>query len=187
MKTLTSLAVACLLFTRLGAVSAGNLEVGLLELVNYYEYSSQLLTSGQPTREQFPAIRDAGVEAIINLAPVTDPASLADEGEIVRGLGIAYTHIPVDWENPTGADYARFLAAMQEYSGKRVLVHCYAGSRASAFVYLYRVNEQTVPTREAREVLVKLWDYSPGYEFHNMRQWRDFVARMEQSSPVAHR
>lgn len=187
MKILTSLAVVCLLFIQPGAVCAGNLEVGLLELVNYYEYSPQLLTSGQPTRDQFPAIRKAGVEAIINLAPVTDPASIADEGEIVKGLDMAYTHIPVDWENPTRADYTRFLAAMQAYEGKRVLVHCYAGSRASAFVYVYRVNEQAVPTRAAREVMINLWDFSPGYEFHNMRQWRDFVARMEQSSPVAHR
>jgi len=181
-KALNSFAVASLLVIQLAAVSAENMEVGLLELVNYYEYSPQLLTSGQPTRDQFPAIRKAGVEAVINLAPVTDPASIADEGVFVKGLDIAYTHIPVDWENPTRADYKRFLSAMQAYEGKRVLVHCYAGSRASAFVYLYRVNEQATPTVAARDVLIKLWDYSPGYEFHKMPQWRDFVARGERPS-----
>ncbi len=179
MKSLTSLALAGLLITRLAVASAENLEVGLLELVNYHEYSAQLLSAGQPARDQFPTIRDAGVQAIINLAPITDPASLADEAEIVGGLDIAYTHIPVDWENPTAADYARFISAMQEYAGKRVLVHCYAGSRASAFVYLYRVREQAATTQAAREVMIALWDYSPGYEFHKMPQWRDFVARTE--------
>ena len=180
MKIAISIFAACALLTALTA-AAENLEVGLLELVNYHEYSPQLLSSGQPTREQFPAIKAAGVEAIINLAPVTDPASLADEHEIVRGLGIAYTHIPVDWEKPGLTDYARFLAAMREYAGKRVLVHCYAGSRASAFVYLYRVREQAAPTQAAREVMVELWDYSPGYEFYKMRRWRDFVARVERA------
>jgi len=64
-----------------------------------------------------------------------------------------------------------------------VLVHCYAGSRASAFVYLHRVRIQGVPTRQAREVLIDLWDYSPGYEFYKVPQWRDFVARSEAGSP----
>lgn len=158
---------------------AENLAVGLLELVNYHEYSPVLLSSGQPTREQFPAIKAAGVTAIINLAPVTDPASIADEGELVHGLGLAYTHIPVDWERPTTAHYARFETAMREYAGQRVLVHCFAGSRASAFVYLHRVRELAAPTQAAREDLIRLWDYSPGYEFHKVGQWRDFVSRVE--------
>jgi protein tyrosine phosphatase (PTP) superfamily phosphohydrolase (DUF442 family) len=165
-------------FSPVGA-SAETLTVGLMELVNYYEYSPQLLTSGQPARDQFPAIKAADVDAIINLAPVTDPTALADEGEIVRALGLAYTHIPVDWENPTREDYARFLSAMRESAGKRVLVHCYAGSRASAFVYLYRVQEQGESSQAARKIMIDLWDYSPGYEFYRMRQWRDFVARIE--------
>jgi protein tyrosine phosphatase (PTP) superfamily phosphohydrolase (DUF442 family) len=171
---------SALLLAQCWVAQAENLAVGLLELVNYYEYSPSLLSSGQPTRAQFPAIKNAGVEAIINLAPVTDPASIPDEHQIVRDLGLAYTHIPVDWENPTQADYARFLNTMREYSGKRVLVHCYAGSRASAFVYVYRVNELAAASQAAREIVIDLWDNSPGYEFHKMPQWRAFVARAEQ-------
>lgn len=163
----------------LATVHAESMVVGLLELVNYHEYSPRLLSAGQPTRDQFPAIKAAGVEAIVNLAPVTDPASLADEGDIVRGLGLPYTHIPVDWEKPGVADWRRFEAAMTEYAGRRVLVHCYAGSRASAFVYLYRVRELAERTQPARDVMIDLWEYSPGYEFHKMPQWRDFVARVE--------
>ncbi len=107
------------------AASAGGSElVGLLELLNYYEYSPQLMSSGQPTREQFPAIRAAGVEAVINLAPVTDPGALADEQQVVAALGMAYVHIPVDWDHPPVADVERFLAAMTHFQGKRVLVHC---------------------------------------------------------------
>jgi protein tyrosine phosphatase (PTP) superfamily phosphohydrolase (DUF442 family) len=166
-------------WSALAPVQADDLEVGLLELVNYYEYSPDLLSAGQPTREQFPAIKSAGVEAIVNLAPVTDPASIPEEHQIVGDLKIAYTHIPVDWENPTQADYDRFLAAMKQYAGKRVLVHCYAGSRASAFTYLYRVNELKVPSQGAREIMLTLWANSPGYEFHKMPQWRAFVARAE--------
>ena len=185
MKQLPSLILGLTVVLTSVGVSAETLAVGLMELVNYYEYSPQLLTSGQPSRDQFPAIKAADVDAIINLAPVTDPTALADEGEIVRALGLGYTHIPVDWENPTREDYAQFLSAMRQNAGKRVLVHCYAGSRASAFVYLYRVQEQGVPSQAARKVMIDLWDYSPGYEFYKMRQWRDFVARTE--AGAAHR
>ncbi len=155
------------------------LEVGLLELVNYHEYSASLLSAGQPTREQFPAIRTAGVEAIINLAPLTDPASLADEQQIVEGLGIAYTHIPVDWDHPGAADVGRFLAAMQTYQGKRILVHCYAGARASAFVYLYRLGVQGAARDEAHATLVDIWDNNVGYELDKVAQWLTFIAAEE--------
>ena len=87
------------------ALSAGPApQVGLLELYNYYEYSPGLLSSGQPTREQFPAIAKAGVEAVINLAPVTDPGALADEAEVVSKLGMGYVHIPVNLDHPPRAD-----------------------------------------------------------------------------------
>ncbi len=168
--------LAVMWLTGVVEVRADALSVGLLELVNYHEYSSALMSSGQPTREQFPAIRDAGVEAIINLAPVTDPTALADEQALVEGLGIAYTHIPVDWDHPGQADYERFLVAMQAYRGKRMLVHCYAGSRASAFVYLYRVGQLGDAEQDAHATLVDIWDNNPGYELDKVAQWPTFIA-----------
>ncbi|MBK6658141.1 MAG: protein tyrosine phosphatase family protein [Proteobacteria bacterium] len=149
--------------------------VGLLELYNYYEYSPALLSAGQPTREQFPAIAKAGVEAVINLAPVTDPGALADEAEVVGKLGMGYVHIPVDWDKPPRADVESFLAAMERFKGKRMLVHCYAGSRASAFVYMYRVLEQKADRADARVTLEKIWANNPGYELPVVPQWRQLI------------
>lgn len=154
-------------------------EVGLLELVNYYEYSPQLLSSGQPEREQFAAIRAAGVAAIINLAPVTAPAAIAEEGEIVRGLGMDYVHIPVNWEEPSLDDVTMFLNAMKSFAGKRVLVHCYANARASAFVYLYRVLAAGHNRAEAHATMRSIWDLNPGYEFDVVPQWQALVRSAE--------
>ena len=158
------------------AASAVSEVVGLLELFNYYEYSPALLSSGQPTRAQFPAVRAAGVEAIINLAPVTDPGALPDEQAVVTALGMAYQHIPVDWDHPPRADLERFLAAMDQFQGRRVLVHCYAGSRASAFVFLYRVLKQGAPPAAARRTLETIWANNPGYELPKVPQWQQFIA-----------
>jgi len=169
--------LACLLFClapRL--VPAAPAEpVGLLELFNYYEYSPALLSSGQPTREQFPAIAKAGMEAVINLAPVTDPGALADEAEVVGKLGMAYVHIPVNWDHPPQADVESFLGAMEKFRGKRVLVHCYAGSRASAFVFLYRVLELGADRVAARTTLESIWANNPGYELPAVPQWRQLI------------
>jgi len=161
--------------------------IGLLELVNYYEYSAALASSGQPTREQFAAIRAAGIEAIINLAPVTDPTALADEGDIVATHGIAYVHIPVDWDKPTATDVARFFAAMCEFAGRRILVHCYAGSRASAFVYLYRVLEQDASRSDSHATLQDIWDNNPGYELPNVPQWLALLEQVEREPAVVNR
>lgn len=153
------------------ALAVENAKVGLLELFNYYEYSPSLLSAGQPTREQFPAIAKAGVEAVINLAPVTDPGALADEADVVGKLGMAYAHIPVDWDHPPRADVERFLAEIEKHRGKRVLVHCYAGARASAFVYMYRVVTLGDEKAPAHATLEKIWANNPGYELPNVPQW----------------
>lgn len=168
--------LACLgLLLCLPTLAADAPQVGLLELYNYYEYSPSLLSAGQPTREQFPAIAKAGVEAIINLAPVTDPGALADEAEVVGKLGMGYVHIPVDWDKPPRADVESFFKAMEKFQGKRVLVHCYAGSRASAFVYMYRVREQHADSADARVTLEKIWANNPGYELPVVPQWRQLI------------
>ena len=164
----------CLSLATASAQAAAD-EIGLLEIFNYYEYSPRLLSSGQPTREQYPAIAEAGVEAVINLAPVTEPGAYADEGEVAAGLGLDYVHIPIDWEAPSRADLEAFFAAMARFEDKRVLVHCYANARASAFVYLWRTLRAGADEAEAQATLRKIWDWNQGYELHNVAHWERFV------------
>ena len=67
-------------------------EIGLFELVNYYEYSPRLASSGQPTRDQLPELLDAGLEAVINLSPANETAAYGNEGELINALGMEYVH-----------------------------------------------------------------------------------------------
>lgn len=153
--------------------------VGLFELVNYYEYSPALMSSGQPGAAQFESIATAGVQAVINLAPASAPDAISNEAELVTQRGMAYTHIPVDWEQPQLEDVRQFLAAMKQYSGRRILVHCYANARASAFVYLYRVLIAGDNAEQAYQTLVDIWDLNPGYEYHNVPHWQALVAEAQ--------
>src|SRR5687767_13913053 len=111
--------------------------VELSEIYHFRAIGERLGTAGQPAEEQFPVVRDAGFEAVINLAlPISDNA-LPNEGAIVTGLGMAYVHIPVDFKAPSPQDFRAFCGVMEAFAGRPVFVHCAANMRVSAFVFLY--------------------------------------------------
>lgn len=157
-------------------------EIGLFELFNYYEYSPQLASAGQPTKEQLPAIVEAGIDAVINLAPVTSPGAYADEGSLIRELGIEYVHIPVNWEQPPLADLTTFLAAMDRFNDQRILVHCQANARASLFVYLWRTLKADHDEEDAHKTMIDIWANNEGYELPSFAQWLTFIEQAKTTS-----
>ena len=60
---------------------------------NYVKISERLATSGQPTEDQFAAIRDEGFETVINLLPHEHENALRAVAEIVPALGLEYVYI----------------------------------------------------------------------------------------------
>jgi protein tyrosine phosphatase (PTP) superfamily phosphohydrolase (DUF442 family) len=154
-------------------------EIGLLELMNYFEYSPYLASSGQPTKEQLAGLVEAEIDLVVNLAPVTEPGAYAEEGELIRRLGINYVHIPVNWDNPPLADLETFLSVMAQAKDQRVLVHCYANARASAFAYLWRVLKVGDDREAARVDLNSIWDLNEGYELRTVPAWNEFIGTAE--------
>jgi protein tyrosine phosphatase (PTP) superfamily phosphohydrolase (DUF442 family) len=136
-------------------------------ITNYLRITENLGTAGQPTPEQFAAIRDAGYEMVVNLAMPTSTQALPNERELVAAHGMEYVHIPVVWEAPTLADLEGFFQVMGDNQGKRVFVHCALNLRVSAFVLLYRVIRQGVPLEIATEMLHRIWQPEG--------TWHDFV------------
>lgn len=109
-----------------------------IDIPNWYRLDDHLTTSGQPSGEQLAEIAALGVRDAINLALHEHPRALPDEAGTVAALGMAYTHIPVAFDAPTDADFARFCAAMEEIGDRPVHVHCIVNARVSAFLYRYR-------------------------------------------------
>jgi protein tyrosine phosphatase (PTP) superfamily phosphohydrolase (DUF442 family) len=124
---------------------------------NFRAVGDRLGTAGQPTREQFQLIRDAGFRAIINLALATSDHALPDEGSIVTGLSMAYVHIPVKFEAPAPEDFHAFCRVMEALEDRPVFVHCAANMRGSAFVFLYRTLCKNVAVPEAERDLHAIW------------------------------
>ena len=172
LHTATVLMATVVLFMA-SAVAAGDTDAfdKLLEIENTKIHSGWLVSSGQPSKEQFGDIADSGVQVVINLLPKNLPGSIANEGNLVRANGMQYHFIPVNWDKPAQDDFDLFMAAMGDAKGKVVLVHCWVNARASAFVYLYNVLRENADADAEYAVLQKIW----GYELRNVPRWRKFL------------
>jgi protein tyrosine phosphatase (PTP) superfamily phosphohydrolase (DUF442 family) len=129
----------------------------LSEIYRFRAIGDGLGTAGQPTEGQFRLIRQAGFEAVINLALPTSDKALPNEGGVVTGEGMAYIHIPVNFKAPTSRDFRAFCDVMNAFADRPVFVHCAANMRVSAFVFLYRVLCRRVPIPEAERDLRAIW------------------------------
>jgi protein tyrosine phosphatase (PTP) superfamily phosphohydrolase (DUF442 family)/predicted kinase len=147
------------------------LESALHDIINFRRLSDRLVTGGQATEEQLALAAAAGAEVVINLGRLDPAYALADERGTVAALGMTYEHIPVIWADPTPTDLDAFFAAMDRHAGRRVLVHCAANYRASAFNMLYRVLRLGWRVEDARPDMDAIWDPA------EYPQWQAFLER----------
>ena len=141
------------------------------DIYNYRVVDARLSTSGQPTEDQLAALAREGFEVVINLALHDDPRySLRDETGLVQSLGMRYVHIPVQFAAPTEADLDAFFAAMEQHRGQKILVHCAANKRVTAFLGLYRVIRQGWREKDAFALMQSVWEPDA--------VWSSFIAAM---------
>jgi len=128
------------------------------DIYNFLPLSENLFTGGMPAAEQLRDAARQNVQVVINLAPHDVPHALPDEANLVNSLGMQYMNIPVNWNTPTKEGLDRFMDAMEEHKDRKVLVHCEANFRASAFVSMFRILREDWKPDEALEVMHKIWD-----------------------------
>src|SRR5271157_2146728 len=83
------------------------------QIFNWRRLDARVTTSGQPTEAQLAEIQALGVRHIVNLGLHTHEKALPDEPGSVSRLGMAYIHIPVDFQNPTDRDFEQFCSVME--------------------------------------------------------------------------
>jgi protein tyrosine phosphatase (PTP) superfamily phosphohydrolase (DUF442 family) len=126
-------------------------------IYNWHRFDPGLTTSGQPSEAELAQIRRLGVTHVVNLGLHDHEKALADEAASVAALGMDYIHIPVLFDAPTEADYARFAETMAALEGETVHVHCIANMRVSAFFYRWRQEALGVGEAEARAAMELIW------------------------------
>jgi protein tyrosine phosphatase (PTP) superfamily phosphohydrolase (DUF442 family) len=143
------------------------------DIYHYVKINDQLITSGQPTEEQLKSIAAEGFQAVINLAPHDSRNALADEAGVVRSVSMAYHYIPVDWEHPHASDFDQFTQTLKQIEGHKVLIHCAANYRVTAFYGLYAMQELKWSEAQADELMAHFWKHGE-YPI-----WDMFINRMK--------
>lgn len=132
-----------------------------VDITNWRRLDERVTTSGQPNEEQLGRIAALGVRRVINLALHTHELALPDEAATVAGLGMRYTHLPVEFTAPTDADFAAFVAAFEATAPDKVHVHCIMNWRVSAFFYRYRRDVLGLDPAAIRPDLDAIWTPDP--------------------------
>lgn len=158
-------------------VTASTFAAELAEIRNYIEYSPILSSAGQPSKEQLTLLPGAGFERVVYIAFVNGRDAIADEGSIVKELGLDYIHIPVVWDAPTKSDFYAFAGAMQREPERKTLLHCAANFRASAFSLLYRVLHEGVSVAAAKADMYSIW--TPN------QVWKDLIFEVLEDNDIS--
>ncbi|MEL6677929.1 MAG: protein tyrosine phosphatase family protein, partial [Pseudomonadota bacterium] len=136
-------------------------------ILNWRRINARLTTSGQPDAEQLTEIGRLGVTHVVNLGLGHGEGALEGEAEIVAALGMAYSHIPVDFENPMDSDFEAFRAILEQDPAATMHIHCIYNARVSAFLYRYARTGREVSEDAALANMASIW--RPGDD------WADFV------------
>lgn len=137
MQTFTRYSLTTLLlFFAAACAQAQQLNVNLVNsagLMNAKTPEAQVVSSGQPTQEQFQVLANAGIKHVINLRPASELDF--DEKAVVESMGMMYHSLPVagaeDVTHQNAQSLSKMLSAM---SGQPVLVHCASGNRVGALM-----------------------------------------------------
>jgi protein tyrosine phosphatase (PTP) superfamily phosphohydrolase (DUF442 family) len=143
------------------------------DIKNFIAVSDRLGTAGQPSEAQLRDVAAAGFEVVVNLGLLDPRYCLADEAGSVRGLGLEYHHIPVDFNAPRHDDLRRFVDVMDAFKGKKVFVHCAANYRVSSFVALYGESRLGWTPEQGEAHMRRVWEPNP--------TWAQFIAEARAS------
>ncbi len=142
-----------------------------MAILNHFQVTDSIASSGQPTQEQFNEIASDAYDVIINLAMPDHKNSIANEGSLVTSLGMTYIHIPVPFDAPSEAHFARFSGYMDTLENQKVWVHCIVNARVSAFLFRYLQTNRRLSAAQAKTPLLEQW--LPQMD----SVWQEFISR----------
>ncbi|MCB9137961.1 MAG: protein tyrosine phosphatase family protein [Caldilineaceae bacterium] len=146
----------------------GEKSVTVEQAYNFRKVDEETSTAGRLDEAQLLALGEEGYQAVINLLPRSSDYAVKNEESMVTEQGIAYLHIPVDFQDPTEQDYADFVTAMDACRGKKILIHCAANYRVSVFYAVYAYEHLGWPASRAKQHIESVWrteDNPPWHRF----------------------
>ncbi len=142
--------------------------VGVEQAYNYRAASDTVATAGVVNSDILAALGDDGFEVVINLLPQSSKYAVEDERQIVESQGIEYKYLPVDFSAPNLEEYTEFKEMLRESEGKKLLIHCAANYRVTAFYSRYAIENGIWTVEEADDFMLSIWQPS---EYPAWTEW----------------
>lgn len=137
--------------------------------------TEKLRFSAQPAPESFAALRNEGVDIVVNLRE-TDELEW-DEAALVASAGMQYSQIPI---SRTGAAFSpaaieAINRIVAENPDSDILLHCASGNRVAAWYATYLVEQRGLGVEDALRVARQRGLTRPGLE----QRVRAYLARAD--------
>ena len=113
------------------------------EIPNYRVIRPGLAFAGQPAPETLKRLGDMGFRTVINLR--TEQEGAAEEGHVVRALGLDYVWVPVTSGTFSLEDVERVERVLDDPKTGPVLLHCASGNRVAAVWGVVRARDGRTP------------------------------------------
>ena len=146
---------------------------------NYRAVSETVATAGVLKPEQLATLGDDGIEVVINLLPDSSESAVKEERTIVQDQGIEYWYLPVDFSAPRLEEYVKFKDKLSQVGDKKLIIHCAANFRVSAFYSRYAIEFGIWSVDEADRFMLSIWKPS---EYPGWPQWLDEVEHSAKGS-----
>lgn len=92
-------------------------------------------SGGRISADDLPALREAGIRHVINLAPAAETPGF-DEAGAVRAAGMRYDTLPIAGAGDLGRDAVMAFDRLLQSTDGPTLVHCASGNRVGALAAL---------------------------------------------------
>ena len=130
-----------------------------------------IVSGGQPGELEFRALRDAGVEVILDIRDPMEPRPF-DEAELVQELGMRYYNVPVVAGRLDDALMAAILEVLRKEAGISTLFHCASGNRVGGALIPYLIQDAGMTEEDAITVAMRV-----GMRSSELLEWGTDYAR----------
>jgi len=124
-------------------------------VANACQVLPHVVTGGQPSAEHFVALREAGVEVVIDLRDPMEPRP-CDQPALMRELGFEYINISITPATMTRDNLERVLTAVRAAGTRPTLVHCASGNRVGGALYAWLVLDHGFSEEDATNAAMRM-------------------------------
>ena len=122
---------------------------------NANQASPTVTTGGQPSAAHFRALKDAGVEVVLDIRDPMEPRGF-DEPALMDELGFEYKVITVSDAHLTDETLSAITEVMRQSDGRQTLVHCASGNRVGGALIPWLILDQGMTEEEATMAAMRM-------------------------------